>query len=63
MPDDLPDFLEFRVGCVGIVVLPRREEHPTIPLYAEAWRLARGPWRETKELPAAWRAWLERGGH
>ena len=73
-PDDLPFYLEYRVGEVVLPVLCRRKVethgssgktdacivHPQIPFGADAVRRVGGPWRELKDLPKAWMPWLDR---
>lgn len=74
-PDDLPGFIEYRVGDTVRTALPRRPVQsisssgatdaalvcPQIPIGAEAWRVPPATsWSKLSDLPAAWLPFLNR---
>lgn len=46
------------ISTSGVTNVP--EICPTIPVGADAWRVAGGEWRPMSEIPAAWRPFLDR---
>jgi hypothetical protein len=74
IPDTLPAIIEYRVGSVVLIALPRRPVRsrgsssatdaatimPRVPLGTEAWRLPGGDWRPLSDVPVSWRPFLNR---